>query len=160
MSRSVYRLIPMPGRPLGLVCAWVPIPSARWHRGHRMRPNTSSTMTMAIGNAASSARNQAGKEEGHNRAPDNSVPLIKVFAHRFHGARFYSLWSAAHCSRQIMALHRLVEDYSAMGDSNCPARLDSVEDTSGSERRVSTRSCLSPASGVRQANLSARAAGV
>jgi hypothetical protein len=48
-------------------------------------------------------RNQAGKEEGRNYVPDNSVPLIKVFAHRFHGARFYSLWSAAQCSRQIMA---------------------------------------------------------
>jgi hypothetical protein len=33
-------------------------------------------------------RKQAGKEEGRNYAPDNSVLLIKVFAHRFHGARF------------------------------------------------------------------------
>jgi hypothetical protein len=65
-------------------------------------------------------RNQAGKEEGHNYAPDNSVLLINVFAHRFHGARFYSLWSAAQCSRQIIALHRLVASYSAMGDSHCP----------------------------------------
>jgi hypothetical protein len=71
-------------------------------------------------------RNQAGKEEGHNYAPDNSVLLIEVFAHRFHGARFYSLWSAAQCSRQIMALHRLVEAYSAMGDSHYRSgRLDS-----------------------------------
>jgi len=44
-------------------------------------------------------RNQAGKEEGDNYAPDNSVSLIKVFAHHFHGARFYSLWSAAQCVR-------------------------------------------------------------
>jgi hypothetical protein len=36
-------------------------------------------------------RNQAGQEEWRNYAPNNSVPLIKVFAHRFHGARFYSL---------------------------------------------------------------------
>ena len=65
-------------------------------------------------------RNQAGKGEGHNYAPDNSVPLTKVFAHRFHGARFYSLWSAVQCSRQIIALHPLVEAYSAMGNSHCP----------------------------------------
>jgi hypothetical protein len=66
-------------------------------------------------------RNQAGKEEGHNYVPGNSVPLIKIFAHRFHGARFYSLWSAAQCSCQIMTLHRLVEAYSAIvGDSHCP----------------------------------------
>jgi hypothetical protein len=51
-------------------------------------------------------RNQAGKEEWHSYAPDNSVPLIKAFAHRFHGARFYSPWNAAQCSRQIRALHR------------------------------------------------------
>ena len=75
-------------------------------------------------------RNQAGKEEGHNYAPDNSVLLIEVFAHRFHGARFYSLWSAAQCSRQIMALHRLVEAYSAMGDSHYRSRrLDSMAPT-------------------------------
>ena len=43
-------------------------------------------------------RNQARKEQGSNCAPDNSVSLIEVFAHRFHGARFYSPWSAAQCS--------------------------------------------------------------
>jgi hypothetical protein len=47
-------------------------------------------------------RNQAGKEEGRNSAPDNSVPLIKVFAHRFHGARFYALLNAAQCLRQVV----------------------------------------------------------
>lgn len=55
MSRSVYRVIPMPRRPLGLVCACAPIPNARWHRGHRIRPNASSTMTMAIRNVVSRA---------------------------------------------------------------------------------------------------------
>ncbi len=42
-------------------------------------------------------RNQADKEQWYNHAPDNSVPLIKVFAQRFHGARFYSLLSGAQC---------------------------------------------------------------
>jgi hypothetical protein len=45
-------------------------------------------------------RDQASKEQRHNYTPDDSVSLTKVFAHRFHGARFYSLWSAAQCSRQ------------------------------------------------------------
>jgi hypothetical protein len=45
-------------------------------------------------------RDQASKEQQHNYTPDDSVSLTKVFAHRFHGARFYSLWSAAQCSRQ------------------------------------------------------------
>jgi hypothetical protein len=45
-------------------------------------------------------RDQASKEQGHNYTPDDSVSLTKVFAHRFHGARFYSLYSAAQCSRQ------------------------------------------------------------
>jgi hypothetical protein len=40
-------------------------------------------------------RQQRGEEQGHNHAPKDSVLQIKVFAHRFHGARFYSLWSAA-----------------------------------------------------------------
>jgi hypothetical protein len=50
MSRNVYRVIPIAGRPLGLLCAWAPIPNALWHRGHRMRPNTISEITMATGN--------------------------------------------------------------------------------------------------------------
>ena len=45
-------------------------------------------------------RDQASKEQRHNYTPDDSVSLTKVFAHSFHGARFYSLWSAAQCSRQ------------------------------------------------------------
>jgi len=53
-------------------------------------------------------RDQAGKEQGHNYAADNSVPLTKVFAHGFHGARFYSLWIAAQFSRLNIALRRLV----------------------------------------------------
>jgi hypothetical protein len=66
-------------------------------------------------------RENSSKEQGHNYASDNSVPLIKVFAHRFHGARFYSLRCAAQYSRQITALHWLVDAYAAcraIGDSH------------------------------------------
>jgi hypothetical protein len=37
---------------------------------------------------------QRSKGQGRSHKSDCFVPLIKVFAHRFHGARFYSLWSA------------------------------------------------------------------
>jgi hypothetical protein len=60
-------------------------------------------------------RSQAGKEEGHNYAPDNSVTLIKVFAHSFHCARFYSLFDAAQCSRPVvMALRRFIHADTAL----------------------------------------------
>jgi hypothetical protein len=66
-------------------------------------------------------RNQARKGQEHNYAPDNSVLLIKVFAHRVHGARFYSQWSAAQCALPLWT-------------------VDSVPDASGGESRVLTRS--------------------
>ena len=45
-------------------------------------------------------RDQASKEKGPTYTPDDSVSPTKVFAHRLHGARFYSQSSAAQCSRQ------------------------------------------------------------
>jgi hypothetical protein len=138
MSRSVYRVTPMPGRPLGLVCAWVPIPNARWHRGHRMPPKASSTMTMAIAKVASSAHRgihvtcsrmsgaiRPAKKRGTTTRPTTRYCLLRysriVFTARD------STHRGAQCNARTVAARSV--------------RPDSIEDTSGSERRVSTQSC-------------------